>query len=241
MATDSSIKIPGSPDLLETVKTADHKHREGMFLGDPQTDAARAKITNAAPAADSYGLAVRFPDSAMFDAFSRLRTSHPTGLFQTQCQYDAEPLLLETGATGTGVAPAHSANTRMVALSATAGNGTSFIQSYEYIPYQAGKSQLIFVTGVFGSAVAGATVDQGAFDAANGIFLRQNGANGMQFVLRSSTSGGVLHNTADQVDWSEDTLDGNGSSGITLDVTKSQILVIDAQFLAMGRVRCGFD
>ena len=184
---------------------------------------------------------VVFGDSAGNDSFSRLRVSEPVGLFSAQCQYDADPLLYETGATGTGVAPAHNADTRMVALSATAGTGTSFIQSYEYVPYQAGKSQLIFVTGVIGAAVAAAVVDIGAFDAANGIGLRQNGTSGLQFFRRTSTSGSVVTNTVDQSSWNQDKLDGTGKSGITLDITKAIILVIDAQFLAMGRVRFGFD
>jgi hypothetical protein len=36
-------------------------------------------------------------------------------------------------------------------------------------------------------------------------------------------------------------MDGTGVSGITLDVTKAYILLIDLQFLGMGRVRVGFD
>lgn len=182
-----------------------------------------------------------FADSANLDSFSRLRTSNPVTLFSSQCQYDADPLLYETGATGTGSAGSHSANTRMVALSCTAGTGTSYIQSYEYVPYQAGKSQLIFLTGLLDTGVAAVTVDAGAFDANNGIFLRQNGASGLQFVRRTSTSGSVANNTVDQSSWNLDKLNGTGASGLTLDVTKVFILVIDAQFLAMGRVRVGFD
>lgn len=184
---------------------------------------------------------IRFADTPNFDSFSRFRVSEPVGLFSAQCQYDADPLLYETGATGTGVAGAHNADTRMVALSATAGSGTSFIQTYEYIPYQAGKSQLIFITGVLSAAVAAAVVDVGVFDAANGLFLRQNGTSGLQVVRRTSTSGSIVNNAVNQADWNLDTLDGNGSSGITFDAAKAFILVIDAQFLAMGRVRIGFD
>lgn len=188
-----------------------------------------------------FGNAVSIKDGANLDAFSRLRTSHPTALFSALTTYDADPLVFETGNTGTGAAPAHSADTRMVSLSCTSGNGTAFIQSYEYVPYQAGKSQLAFVTGLLGTGVAGAVVDVGLFDTNNGIFLRQNGASGLQVVRRTSTSGSVVNNTVDQTSWNLDTLDGNGPSGLTLDVTKVFILVIDAQFLAMGRVRIGFD
>lgn len=184
---------------------------------------------------------VAYGDSMNLDAFSRLRISSPVGLFDAQCQYDANPFLLEGGATGTGVAPAHSTSTRMVALSATAGSGTSFVQSYEYIPYQAGKSQLAFATGVIGAAVANVTVDLGIFDSANGIFLRQNGTSGLQLIRRTSASGSVVDNAVAQSSWNLDKLDGTGVSGVTFDVTKALILVIDAQFLGMGRVRVGVD
>ena len=184
---------------------------------------------------------VRIADGPNLDAFSRLRVSDPTTLFSSQCQYDTDPLIFETGATGTGVAGAHDANTRMVALACGAGAGTSFIQSYEYIPYQAGKSQLIFMTGLFDTAVAGATVDVGLFDSSNGLFFRQNGASGLEIVRRTSTSGVPVDNVVPQASWNLDRLDGAGASGVTLDVTKVFILIIDAQFLGMGRIRLGFD
>jgi hypothetical protein len=50
-----------------------------------------------------------------------------------------------------------------------------------------------------------------------------------------------VDNAVSQSSWNLDKLDGTGVSGLTLDVTKAFILVIDCQFLAMGRVRFGFD
>lgn len=184
---------------------------------------------------------VGIADGANLDAFSRLRVSNPTGLFEVQSQYDEEPLLLELGATGTGVTPAHDANARMKTLSCTAGTGTSYIQSYQYFPYQPGKSQLIETTFVIGAAVAAAVVDVGYFDANNGIFFRQDGTTGLAVVRRTKTSGSVVDNAVVQSSWNIDKLDGTGKSGITLDITKSQIFAIDLQFLGMGRVRCYFD
>lgn len=186
-------------------------------------------------------LPVKFGDSPSVDAFSRARVSEPAYLFSVYHQYGLADLIMESGATGTGVTPTWSSDTRMVALSCTAGSGTSYHQSYEYIPYQPLKSQEIAITGVIGAAVDGAVVDVGLFDAANGLFFRQNGTSGLQWVRRSSTSGGVVNETVNQTNWSLDTLDGNGPSGITLDITKSFILIIDAQYLGMGRVRVGFD
>lgn len=184
---------------------------------------------------------ISFADSAGIDAFSRLRVSDANLMWQVQCQYNTEALYMEGGTTGTGVAPVHSANTRMVTLSATAGSGTSFFQSYEYIPYIPGRSQLIFITGLLDGAVVGAVKDVGIFDAANGIFLRQNGTSGLQIVRRSSTSGSIVDEVVSQASWNQDPLNGGGISGIILNPSAVYILVIDAQFLAMGRVRVGFD
>ena len=103
-------------------------------------------------------------DGPQVDAFSSLRVSQKSALFQAQCQYDSEPLQYEVGTTGTGVSPTHNTNTRMVTISCTAGTGTSFIQSYRYIPYQAGRSQIAEITGVMGSAVAGCVKEVGLFD-----------------------------------------------------------------------------
>lgn len=183
---------------------------------------------------------VQAADSPSVDAFSRWRISDPRTLFATQ-SLDMEPLLMESGQSGTGVAPSHNANTRMCQMSATAGSGTSWMQSFQYSPYQPGKSQLILITGNMDTGVAGVVKDVGYFDAANGIFYRQNGASGVQFVRRSSTSGSVVDEVVNQASWNLDKLDGTGGSGYTLDPTKVFILVIDLQFLAMGRVRIGFD
>lgn len=181
-------------------------------------------------------------DNAAGDAFSRLRVSATDEVFSVQTQYDAEPLQMEGGATGTGVAPAHVAATRMVTLSATAGTGTSFIQSYQYHPYQPGRSHFIAITGVLGAGVAATTVDVGYFDAANGIIFRQNGATNLQFIQRTSTGGSKSDaEIVAQSAWNLDKLDGTGPSGFTLDVTTAFILIIDLQFLGMGRVRIGFD
>lgn len=191
----------------------------------------------------SYFTKIAYEDSGSLDAFSRLRTSSPESLFASQSQYNTASLQMENGNTGTGLAPAHSASTRMVALAVTAGTGTSFVQSYQYSPYEPGMSQFIALTGVMGAAVAGATVDWGYFDANNGVILRQNGTTNYQLILRTSTGGSVSDtNIVAQSAWNIDTmLTGTGPSGKTIDFTKAQIMVIDLQFLGMGRVRVGFD
>ena len=190
----------------------------------------------------SYFTKIAYEDSGSLDAFSRLRTSTPETLFHVQQQYNQQPLELEMGATGSGIVPTYSTSTRMSTLSTTGTTGTSFIQSYQYSPYEPGKSQFIAITGVLGTGVSGTTKDFGYFDSANGVIFRQNGAT-LQLILRTSTSGVVSDsNIVNQSAWNIDTLDGGlNPSGVIFDVTKAFILIIDLQFLGMGRVRVGFD
>lgn len=194
----------------------------------------------------SYFTQVAYSDTGSLDAFSRLRISQPETLFATQTQYNTDPLQMEAGTSGSGAtAPTWNSSTRMTALTVATGTGASFLQSYQYSPYQPGKSHFVALTGVLGTGVATTTVDVGYFDANNGVIFRQNGATNLQLILRTSTSGSASDaNIVAQSAWNIDRLDGSNvvnPSGITLDVTKAFILIIDLQFLGMGRVRVGFD
>ena len=177
---------------------------------------------------------VTIADGPNLDAFSRVRVSNPENIFSAQVIDDVIPTLLEGIASGTGVAPVFNSNTRMADLVVGAGTGESALQSYQYHRYQPGKSQAIFVTFVAGAAVADNVFQAGYFDAANGIFVERDGNGDLYFVRRTSTSGSVVDNKVIQANWSLNTL---GS----LNFANAQILVIDLQFLGMGRVRCGFD
>jgi hypothetical protein len=107
--------------------------------------------------------------------------------------------------------------------------------------YQPGKSQLILCTGVLNQSGGGTGIKQafGYFDDNNGLFL-QNNEGTIQLVKRSSTTGSPVDTEVDQADWNLDTMNGSGNSGITLDFTKAQILLIDFEWLGVGRVRMGF-
>lgn len=184
--------------------------------------------------------AVSIKDSANLDAFSRLRVSNPLILFNAQLTYDLAPILLEQITNGTGATIAHDATNRygLMTFSSTPTGGKSYMQSYEYLPYQPGRSQLIFVTFNMIAAVANVLKFAGYSDGVNGIEFQLDGST-KQFTIYSGTGSG--NNTVNQSSWNLDKLDGTGASGITLDITKVQILVIDIQALYAGRVRVGFD
>jgi hypothetical protein len=179
---------------------------------------------------------VAFQDSSSIDSFSRLRVSEPRPVADYNPTYTLMPLNLEPITTGTGNTVTLEANTLMTKL--TLGGtavGHAKIQSYQYHYYQPGRSQGIFMTGVFGPAVANTVKRMGYFDDANGVFLQQDADGTWRFTLRTSTSGTVSDtHTATSANWSE-------QPGWTIDPTKCVIIAFDLQFLGMGRVRCYED
>jgi hypothetical protein len=179
-------------------------------------------------------------DSPSIDAFSRWRVSNPTGLFDAQFTYNLNNLLFEQVTAGTGAAIAHDATNRMAVMTfaSTPTGGQAYMQSYEYFRYQPGKSQLIFLTFNMIETAANCIKFAGYSDGANGIEFRLNGTAPQIAILSDTDKGDDIKA---QADWNLDTMDGTGASGITLDFTKVQILVIDLQALYVGRVRVGFD
>ena len=179
--------------------------------------------------------------SARFDAFSRLRVSNPVTIFDSQSQYDAglkDAFFHDiTGA----ASAAHNHDECSVTLTTTTGATDAIVrQTQRYFRYQPGKSQLIFCTFDF-QANDGGTKEVGYGDDDNGIFFRMDASGNLSLFKMSKQTGSAAESEVEQANWSVDVFDGTGVSGITLDATKAQILVVDLQWLAVGRVRVGFD
>lgn len=104
--------------------------------------------------------------------------------------------------------------------------------------YEKGKSQFIKITFLLGAGVSTLVRQAGYYDQFNGVYFKQSST--LDFVLKSFVSGAIVETAISQSSWNIDKLNGSGLSGKTLDMTKQQILVFDAQFLGSGRIRCGF-
>ena len=173
------------------------------------------------------------------DAFGRLRIAQPYTLFDSQNRYQKDPQFSEeltTGGTATYVA-----NESSVDLAVTTSSGSKTVrQSYRVFPYQPGKSLMVLATFVMNAGKENLRQRVGYFNTSNGVFFQVNGTT-KSFVLRTNTSGTPSDaRTVNQADWNGDKLDGTGASGITLDITKAQILYMDFEWLGVGSVRCGF-
>ena len=113
-------------------------------------------------------------------------------------------------------------------------------QTVRYFPYVPGYSHHISMTGTPGVAKANLKQTLMYGDDLNGIGFVLNGTT-LYALLRSSQSGSTVDTTVAQSLWNVDALDGNGPSGITLDISKSQIFDFDFQWLGVGTVRLFFN
>lgn len=173
------------------------------------------------------------------DAFGRLRISQPFTLFDSQNRYVADDQF-DTAVSGTAAATVD-ADQSSVDMDVDTASGDEVIrQSFRTMHYQPGKSLLFMATFVMDEAKDNLRQRVGYFNDDNGVFFQQNDSI-LSFTIRTSTSGTPSDaRTVAQADWNGDKLDGDGPSGITLDVTKAQILFMDFEWLGVGSVRCGF-
>jgi hypothetical protein len=174
------------------------------------------------------------------DAFGRLRVSEAFTLGDYKHTYGIDPNFRDTLTNGGTVT--HIANQACARLATTSNTSSRAIhQTKMYHNYMPGKSQLIKTTINFYAHTANVTKRTGYFDDLNGIYFEQDGAGVLSFVIRTNTSGTASDaRRITQANWNTDKCNGTGVSGFNFDITKTQIVFIDFQWLGVGRVRCGF-
>ena len=152
---------------------------------------------------------VGFPD-VYFDAFGRLRTSNTAQRLDVEFIYDKQPEIVDE-VTVSGGTVTHNANSRDLTLAINNTTTATEASMFSYdVPYTAGNSQLIALTGTINEA-----------NIAGGV---------AQIFVRSKVSGSVVETVTDQTSWNKDTVSD-------ADWTNSQIFEIDFQSLKVGRIR----
>ena len=185
------------------------------------------------------------------DAFGRLRTSDVFTLFEyypspyTAINLDNDMWIASTAGTASA---SYNSNT-FVALSVSANSSGSWRRSKAVIDYQPGKSRqfMLSMTPLSRSISAGESVT-----VRNGVYLPGGSGlpiegmylvvdeNGIAFAEAKSS----IENIVRQSNWNIDKFDGNGPSGLTLtsaNMTNCLLVVLDQEWLGVGRVRCGFN
>ena len=182
-------------------------------------------------------------NNATGDAFGRLRVSEPTTLFDSKQIFDNQPLFWDDQETsGSGTGSSHSANTASTTMTVGTAAGTRVRQTFQSFNYQPGKSQLILLTGVMDKSGGGTGITRriGQFNASNGLFFEDNEGT-LRVVRRTSTSGSPVDNAVAQSSWNIDPMDGTGPSGVTIDISKTNICVIQYEWLGVGAATFGFN
>ena len=190
--------------------------------------------------ADQFGNVIHpgNPGGTAVDAFGRQRVSNPFTLFDSSHRFK-DNNLWATATTGTATAT-FNADQGLVDLTVNnAENAEVVRETTKVFSYQPGKSLLVMNTFVMSPAKAGLRQRVGYYGAKNGMYLELDGSV-LSFVKRSFVSGGLVDTKIEQSTWNIDTLDGDGPSGITLDISKAQILWMDIEWLGVGSVRLGF-
>lgn len=172
------------------------------------------------------------------DAFGRLRVSQPYTLFDSQNRYKLNSKFVSNTATGGTVNYIQAQSAANLYVTGTLGSSV-IRESRQVFPYQPGKSLFIMMTLVMNQSKSGLRQRVGYFGSDNGYNLELSDQI-LSIVERSNVYGTITTTAVPQSSWNYDALNGTGISGITLDITKSQIFWIDMEWLGVGSVRTGF-
>jgi hypothetical protein len=177
--------------------------------------------------------------NAASDAFGRLRTSQPFTLFDSSFRYADSERRWNTAVSGSATYT-FNADQGLMDLDVTDADGDEIVRQTDRVfAYQPGKSLLVMNTFTMNEAKANLRQRVGYFTKDNGIYVEQDGTT-TYLVKRSAVSGSVVNTRIAQGNWNVDKLNGTGPSGETLDMSKSQILWTDFEWLGVGSVRMGF-
>ncbi len=185
-----------------------------------------------------------FGDNASIDAFGRLRVAEPTTLFDSKFLYGKAPQVWdEVLQDGNSV---WSQENFSVTISTSAASAFVIRQTLAHFNYQPGKSNVTFLTGVLApetNIIKRAGLFQGLsaapYNLTDGMYLEVT-TEGPSFNIAKTVGGVTTITKIPQSNWNVDPFNGTGSSQINIDFTKGQILIIDYEWLGLGRVRFGF-
>ncbi len=186
------------------------------------------------------------------DAFGKLRVSNPytlldlripgiSALSGASTDFKSNELQLDNKSSGSYTGTYASSK----CVFNGSGTGYYMTQSRNFCSYQPGKSLLFLASAIINPQNSTFTSRIGYFDSEfttdpttptvnNGVFFEFTGGQ-MYIELKNNTLTSIP-----QSSWNIDKMDGSGPSGLNLDFSKTQLFVIDMEWLGVGRVRFGF-
>lgn len=178
----------------------------------------------------SSSVPISLADTANLTAFSRLRVSEERLMGDYRYMYGEGTSIMMNDSSANGGTVTSDLNRNCALLSVTTASGSRYTrQTKKYHPYASGSNVLGMATFVMAPGKTNLVQAVGMYDDLNGIFFRMNGTT-PQMVVRK---GGVDTEVVNQANWNQNPL-------LNLDFTKTQILIVDYQWLGVGRIRIGF-
>jgi hypothetical protein len=179
---------------------------------------------------------VSIADSANLDSFGRLRMSSPKTMFDGK-MIDSSQNIIFDSSWNNGGRLIYLPNESSMSMDVSLANSFVKRQTHYFAQYQPGKSLLGLASFYFGLTIpVGAYKRVGMFDDSEGIFFEQT-STGLRWRIESLSAPDV---SVSQNNWNIDKLDGTGPSGFTLNMNNTNILLLDIEWLGVGRVRVGF-
>lgn len=214
---------------------------------------SRLSINNSNSTTNTNSIAV-FENSTenVIDAFGKLRVSMPNTLLDIRYPSNSAASgssatflknNLQISNTFSGSYSALYEKSKAIITGSDA--GYYMTQSRNYCVYQPGKSLLFMASGIINPGNSSYTARIGYYDSEfitnpsiptvnNGIYFEYSGGIASVNLKNDSLT------TIPQSSWNVDKMDGTGPSGLSLDFSKTQLFVIDMEWLGVGRVRYGF-
>lgn len=168
--------------------------------------------------------------ASQLTAFGETQVAQLTPKLYAQFPYNINSELFTDNSTASGTLSV--ANSFCQISSGAASSSTGKITSIPVIEYHPGTGGLVRFTAVFDTAVEGNNQIIGAGDDNNGFFV---GYNGTDFGIWRRKDGADFFTAQDA--FTDDKLDGTGSSGMTLDTSKGNVFQIQYQWLGFGEIR----
>jgi hypothetical protein len=209
---------------------------------------------------------VRIGDTSSRDAFARLRVSLQTCVWSTSFWNGINTDVLEVGGTNNTSVINNDGTTNLTCTTNAVGN-IAWIQSFIPIRYEPGQSRLVRMTFAPMALHSGVQMRIGPYSddgtgVGNGIYIEFTGAQ-VNLVRRWYNGSQTMEERISQNFWNQDTFTGSdltpwmgqiagdvlskistntaNPSGLYLNWELMQHLVVDYQFLGVGRIRVGWD
>lgn len=175
-----------------------------------------------------------FSDS-MMDPFNRLKTSYPQDiLLSLNTTFNSNGLHIDE--LSSNAMSTFDASKGVVSMNVMNSTGSRIVRQSKLYPYHVyGSTSTAIVNGVLTTNNTNSNIVSriGVFDdsndvnggngqqpTGNGVFFQYDNKSNLRLVHRTNVGGSQVDTFVPRASWNLDTLDGNGASGVTLNVTE---------------------